>query len=70
VVTLDDRYYAFIDQMEERFPSGPPSLVECEKLEVVGDVRFGRDVVVTGTVRVENTANTPRFIPDRTTLAG
>ena len=46
VVTLDAAYFAFIDQMEARFPYGPPSLVACEKLDVVGDVRFGRDVVV------------------------
>ena len=70
VVTLDDRYYAFIDQMEERFPAGAPSLVACDKLDVVGDVRFGRDVRVTGTVRVENTGSVPMTIADGTTLAG
>lgn len=68
VVNLDDRYYAFIDQMEERFPGGPPSLVECDKLEVVGDVRFGRNVVVRGTVRIENAATAPRLIADGTLL--
>ena len=70
VVSLDDRYYAFIDQMEERFPAGAPSLVECDKLDVVGDVRFGRDVRVTGTVRVENPGSDPMTIADGTTLAG
>jgi UTP--glucose-1-phosphate uridylyltransferase len=69
-VTLDDRYYAYIDQMEVRFPGGPPSLVDCEKLDVVGDVRFGRNVVVTGTVRVVNDASAPRQIPDGTILSG
>ncbi len=70
VVNLDDRYYAFIDQMEERFPAGPPSLVDCDKLEVVGDVRFGRDVVIRGTVRIANAAPTPHHIPNATVLAG
>ena len=70
VVTLDDRYYAFIDQMEARFPDGPPSLVDCEKLEVVGDVRFGRNVVVKGAVRLVNDASTPREIPAGAVLAG
>lgn len=70
VVTLDDRYYAFIDQLEERFPSGPPSLVACDKLDVVGDVFFGRGVVVAGTVRIVNETGTPRHIPDGTTLSG
>jgi UTP--glucose-1-phosphate uridylyltransferase len=70
VVTLDDRHYGFIDQMEERFPYGAPSLLECEKLDVVGDVRFGRDVVVRGTVRVVNEGATPRVIADGTILEG
>jgi UTP--glucose-1-phosphate uridylyltransferase len=70
VVNLDDRFYAFIDQMEERFPGGPPSLVDCDRLDVAGDVRFGRSVVVRGTVRVTNEAASPRRIPDGTVLAG
>jgi UTP--glucose-1-phosphate uridylyltransferase len=70
VVNLDDRYYAFIDQMETRFPSGPPSLLECDKLDVIGDVRFGRNVRVRGTVRIENPDPAPREIADGTTLAG
>jgi UTP--glucose-1-phosphate uridylyltransferase len=70
IVTLDDRYYAFIDQMEARFPGGPPSLVDCERLEVVGDVRFGRNVVVKGTVRVVNDASAPREVPDGTIFSG
>jgi UTP--glucose-1-phosphate uridylyltransferase len=68
VVTLDDRYYAFIDQMEARFPDGPPSLVDCARLDVVGDVRFGRDVVVKGTVRVANETSTPHDVPAGTLL--
>ena len=69
-MNLDDRHYAFIDQMEARFPYGAPSLVDCEKLDVVGDVTFGANVVVRGTVRVTNDAATPRVIPDGTVLAG
>jgi UTP--glucose-1-phosphate uridylyltransferase len=64
VVNLDDRYYAFIDQMEARFPAGPPSLVACDKLDVVGDVRFGRNVTIRGSVKIENPSATPREIPD------
>jgi UTP--glucose-1-phosphate uridylyltransferase len=51
---------------EERFPAGPPSLVEAERLEVEGDVRFGADVVVRGRVRVEG----PASIPDGAVLEG
>lgn len=70
VVNLDDRYYAFIDQMEARFPHGAPSLVACEKLDVVGDVTFGAGVVVRGTVRVTNAEATPLLVADGTVLAG
>jgi UTP--glucose-1-phosphate uridylyltransferase len=51
---------------EERFPAGPPSLVEAERLEVEGDVRFGANVVVRGRVRVEG----PASIPDGALLEG
>ena len=70
VVNLDDRHYAFIDQMEAHFPDGPPSLVACERLDVVGDVRFGRGVVVRGRVEVVNDGPEPKAIAAGTTLAG
>ncbi len=38
---LDTDYYKFIDQLEERFPSGSPSLIKCESITVKGDVKFG-----------------------------
>jgi hypothetical protein len=40
--------------------------VEAERLEVDGDVRFGRDVRVRGRVRVEG----PAEIPDGAVLEG
>ena len=52
--------------MERHFPSGAPSLVECERLEVEGDVTFGADVTVRGRVRVEG----PRTVEDGTVLEG
>ncbi|MGE5601591.1 MAG: UTP--glucose-1-phosphate uridylyltransferase [Nitrososphaerales archaeon] len=54
VISLDSKYYKLIDQMEVRFPYGPPSLIECESLTVKGDVRFGRGVVCRGEVEVVN----------------
>jgi UTP--glucose-1-phosphate uridylyltransferase len=45
IVSLDPRYYRLIDDLEARFPHGAPSLVECERLAVKGDVRFGSGVV-------------------------
>ena len=51
LVKLDDGYYKRLRDFDERFADGPPSLVEAERLEVAGDVRFGARVVVRGSVR-------------------
>jgi UTP--glucose-1-phosphate uridylyltransferase len=50
VVTLDSRYYGRVDDMDARFPYGPPSLRACRRLEIKGDHRFGRDVACQGEV--------------------
>jgi UTP--glucose-1-phosphate uridylyltransferase len=65
LVELSDEFKLLRD-FEDRFPAGPPSLVEAEQLEVEGDVRFGADVVVRGRVRVEG----PASIPDGAVLEG
>jgi UTP--glucose-1-phosphate uridylyltransferase len=65
IVELSDEFKLLRD-FESRFPAGPPSLVEAERLEVEGDVRFGRDVKVRGRVRVEG----PAEIPDGAVLEG
>jgi UTP--glucose-1-phosphate uridylyltransferase len=65
-VELDDDYYKLVGDFDERFAAGPPSLAGCTRLEVEGDVSFGRDVVVRGSVRVEG----PRRIEDGTLLEG
>ena len=41
VIDLDADYYKLVGDFEPRFPAGPPSLVECERLTVSGDVTFG-----------------------------
>ena len=51
-VELDKRYYKLLDQFEARFPAGPPSLREAQRLVVHGDVTFGADVVVRGEVEL------------------
>jgi UTP--glucose-1-phosphate uridylyltransferase len=66
LVSLDDDFYKRLRDFDERFAAGPPSLVEAERLEVVGDVRFGAGVVVRGSVRVEG----PRELDDRAVLEG
>jgi UTP--glucose-1-phosphate uridylyltransferase len=69
-VRLDPRFYGTLDKLKERFPAGAPSLVECESLNVAGDVRFGKDIVITGQTSVINTADEQAFIDNGTRLTG
>jgi UTP--glucose-1-phosphate uridylyltransferase len=69
-VDLDPAYFKLIDDFEARFPHGPPSLAACERLVVVGDVAFGRSVVVRGVVRVENHEERQLRIEDGAVLEG
>ncbi len=53
-IKLDNRYYKMIDQLAARFPEGAPSLINCESLEIEGDVRFEGNVVIKGKVKIVN----------------
>lgn len=53
-VDLDPAYFRTVPDLEKRFPAGPPSLVDCTRLCVRGDVRFGAGVVCRGSVTVES----------------
>ena len=52
-VELDPDFYKLLDDFERRFPDGPPSLREAERLVVHGDVTFGEGVRVRGAVELE-----------------
>ncbi len=49
-IKLDDRYYKTIQDFEQRFKQGYPSLQNCEGLTVTGDVHFGKNVTISGKV--------------------
>jgi UTP--glucose-1-phosphate uridylyltransferase len=66
IVDLDDEHYKLLRDFDARFPAGAPSLVGCERLAVEGDVVFGRDVVVRGSVTVAG----PRRVEDGAVLEG
>jgi UTP--glucose-1-phosphate uridylyltransferase len=66
-VALDSRFYKLLDDFEKRFPSGPPSLKEAERLVVHGDVTFGAGVVIKGSVELER--EEPDRIDDGTVLS-
>jgi UTP--glucose-1-phosphate uridylyltransferase len=67
-VELDSRYYKLLDEFDARFPDGPPSLRDAERLVVRGDVTFEGGVVVRGSVEIE--AGEPRRIAAGTVLEG
>ncbi|MBI1732247.1 MAG: UTP--glucose-1-phosphate uridylyltransferase [Gammaproteobacteria bacterium] len=62
VIELDARYYARLQDFELRFPVGPPSLRECRRLIVSGDVRFEAGVVLRGDVRIVSRSGRPAVL--------
>lgn len=53
-IKLDPKYYGKFDLLEDRFPAGPPSLAECDRLTVDGDVRFEAPVTIRGSLTISN----------------
>jgi UTP--glucose-1-phosphate uridylyltransferase len=69
-VDLDPEYFKILADFEARFAAGSPSLVRADRLEVRGDVAFGKDVVVVGDVEVEAPPGERLQIADGTELRG
>jgi UTP--glucose-1-phosphate uridylyltransferase len=69
-IDLDPAHYAFVDELERRFPHGPPSLLECSRLVARGDVRFGSGVKCVGEVTLINETGTPVTVEDGAVLEG
>ena len=68
LVTLDESYYQLIDDMEARFPEGVPSLIDCEQLKIVGDIKFGANVTLCGVVELINLSGKQIELNDGTTI--
>jgi UTP--glucose-1-phosphate uridylyltransferase len=64
-INLDPEYYKLIDDMEMRFPYGPPSLIKCSKLNVKGDIKFGKNLEISGEVSLINTDKKQKFISNQ-----
>lgn len=69
-VFLDEEHYKSIDQLDLRFPAGPPSLLRCSSLQVEGDVVFGEGVACVGDVAVKNATAGSAHIPAGAHLEG
>jgi UTP--glucose-1-phosphate uridylyltransferase len=70
LVELDPGHFKLLRDFDARFPAGPPSLVGARKLEVEGDVKFGREVVVRGEASVRNEGDDQLVIDDGAVLEG
>lgn len=70
VVELDRDHYRLVDQLEQRFPHGPPSLLRCRRFHVLGDVTFGRDVLAVDEVDVINQSGGGVRVEDGRRLRG
>ncbi|GJM45481.1 MAG: UTP--glucose-1-phosphate uridylyltransferase [Gemmatimonadota bacterium] len=64
VIDLDPRFYKRIDQLQIRFPKGAPSLMNCRRLQIHGDIRFGMHCVFLGEVALRHELPEPRVVPD------
>ena len=50
LIDLDTDHFKLLHDFEACFPAGPLSLIGCDWLVVIGDVTFGREVIVRGSV--------------------
>ncbi len=67
-IKLDPDYYGKIDDLDQRFAAGVPSLVACDELTIEGDVRFEKGVTVKGTVGIKNRQDSQAVIKAGTVI--
>jgi UTP--glucose-1-phosphate uridylyltransferase len=64
LIELDPACFKRVDQLDARFPHGPPGLAACRRLRVRGDVRFGSGVVCAGRDVVVDAGGGTRHVAD------
>lgn len=52
-VDMDKRYFKTVQQLESRFPDGPPSLKNCTNLTIQGDMQFPGPPIFEGQAKFE-----------------
>ena len=67
-VKLDPRYYGKIDDLDQRFATGVPSLVDCDALTIEGDVCFEKNVIIKGSVGIKNRQDSQAVIKAGTVI--
>jgi UTP--glucose-1-phosphate uridylyltransferase len=69
-IGLDSQFYKKIDQFDQRFPYGPPSLLACQTFRVQGDVLFEDEIICKDNVQVVNTSGSQETISAGSILTG
>jgi len=54
VIDLDQKYFKLVDDFEKRFAQGIPSLKNCQRFSLTGDVSFGKNVIIKGDVEYKS----------------
>jgi len=67
-IKLDPRFYGKIDDFDQRFADGVPSLVNCYALTVEGDVLFRKGATIKGSVTIKNTQPFQAVIKEGTVI--
>jgi UTP--glucose-1-phosphate uridylyltransferase len=67
-IRLDPAYYGKFDLLEQRFTQGEPSLVDCDRLTIQGDVHFEKEVAIRGNVTITHTGREPGRITSGTVV--
>lgn len=62
VVRLDRHYYSHIDQINERFIHGIPSLLNCRRFQVDGNIYFGPIDGLLGDVTLRSHGDVPTYL--------
>jgi len=67
-IKLDPRFYKNIADFETRFSQGAPSLLQCDSLQIDGDIHFGTDIRIEGDVHLRNPTDKTATIADGSRL--
>lgn len=67
-INMDPVYYGKYDQLENRFPRGVPSLLDCKSLTIEGDLLFEKDITIKGNISIQNRNDSQVVIPAGTVI--
>lgn len=69
LIQLDSRYYRHINDFNQRFAAGVPSLRKCRSLRVTGNLFFARNISLEGNLQLTIQENQAATLPAGLTIA-